>query len=1434
MIKRNRGLTFCALACLSSALCAHADNPMLVGEHVSVGQKVTELVGPGPSGEEFYYASYIYEATGDTFDLVSVNPLTGAMRVYSGPSEEGARGMALGPDGKIYLGTVWNAKIMEFDPRTGAITDHGRPGGAYAETYIPEITLGSDGNIYAGTYPNAKLVRYNPTTQVVEDLGKVGAADDMYMFGVVGSTNGYVFGGTGSVNAKIVAYRIATGEKRVLLESNKPGFGRIYRGQRPDENVYAKFEDGRMYRLNGFDPPVSVTGFSTEPKNKFSDGSQIKLPVGGFGDITVTRGSTTVTFPFTYGGKPRFIMTFTTLASGPTIYGSGILDFNFFAIQESAFNNIGWFGGGEAYRMIPNTESSKVIIAAYSALAPLMLYDPAEKFQPGSNPILVGSGAIDSTWRPEALIVGSDNIAYAGARPAYGKVGGPLVKWDLNSHIIDVSVPIENESPYSLVKVGTKIVGGTRIENGAGTTPIETQATLFVWNPDTRLVEHQIKMPGTDVRDLIEKEGIVYGFSGSRLFRFNPNTKELNIGGYTAVWPLTQSVTIMPDGNIWGVAASGIFKVDPATDVVSIVRSTTSLGLPITAGFAAKGTDLYFGSGSKLYKYTIPFTESFDPTPPTLTITTPTTGTTITFPKTMSVKATATDNIGVSKVWFFQNGSVVSTDTTVPYEHPWTMADTDNGTYTWMAKAFDAAGNSAFSAPVVVTVSMDDQSPTAPTGLTAAGGVRSVDLVWTASTDAGGSGLKGYALDVSTESSFASYLPGWENKFLGLVVSTRVAGLEADTVYYTRLRAQDNRGNLSGNSLSVSTRTSVLKGEFPLMDGWLWARGALSKSGDTWTYTESTDSGGHYVYKRTTSGLSSSDTLRFSVMVKATASPARDVDLMMYNTDATSNRATAQCALSGAGAVTSVTGGEARAVIGSINALGEGWYLCSVSAKLDGRSGSNLTFFVWGKSGGTSSYAGDPSAGFQFKNPLVVILPEDTEPPTVAIATPTADTTFTAPRTVPVKVTAYNNVGVAKVWFLRNGVVVSTDTAAPYEYSWPVTAANNGAYTWSAAAFDAMGNSATSALIPVTVAIDITPPSAPGSLTASEISSTTLRLSWSSATDNVGVAGYLVQRGTTTIATLAGSVTSFVDSGLSSNTLYRYTVTAFDAAGYVSPLSNELSVSTRRLPLISPLGTVHHTTNRSVELGWEAVAGASRYTLAAGRSKTTESFDAQEESTEGKGSLSGLTANTTYYVYLKACDEEECSPYSFVDAVVTLANVPLLSNAERKGNEIELTIDAQGNPAGTRYRVEMRKGTGEFSPHSEATSLSPVISGLNSGETYHFRVVAINHQGLLTVPSNAQEVILPPDTVDSVRAYPIPYRPGRGADGITFDRLPEETTVRIFSIDGRPVKTLTTSPLGHVLWDLTNDDGSPVTSGTYVVLIEKNGSNKRFKVVVQK
>ncbi len=77
---------------------------------------------------------------------------------------------------------------------------------------------------------------------------------------------------------------------------------------------------------------------------------------------------------------------------------------------------------------------------------------------------------------------------------------------------------------------------------------------------------------------------------------------------------------------------------------------------------------------------------------------------------------------------------------------------------------------------------------------------------------------------------------------------------------------------------------------------------------------------------------------------------------------------------------------------------------------------------------------------------------------------------------------------------------------------------------------------------------DITPPSSPGSLTVSEITTTSGKLSWTASSDNVGVTGYKIYQ---TGLGLIGTVTTlfFTATGLSGNTAYTFTVKAVDNAG---------------------------------------------------------------------------------------------------------------------------------------------------------------------------------------------------------------------------------------------------------------------------------------------
>jgi hypothetical protein len=91
---------------------------------------------------------------------------------------------------------------------------------------------------------------------------------------------------------------------------------------------------------------------------------------------------------------------------------------------------------------------------------------------------------------------------------------------------------------------------------------------------------------------------------------------------------------------------------------------------------------------------------------------------------------------------------------------------------------------------------------------------------------------------------------------------------------------------------------------------------------------------------------------------------------------------------------------------------------------------------------------------------------------------------------------------------------------------------------------------------------DVTPPTAPASLTATVLSRSQINLGWQAATDNVGVAIYHVYRDGVLIASVTAS--SFADSGLARETRYCYRVTALDLAGNESTASNQACATTPR------------------------------------------------------------------------------------------------------------------------------------------------------------------------------------------------------------------------------------------------------------------------------
>src|SRR5437870_2842846 len=92
-----------------------------------------------------------------------------------------------------------------------------------------------------------------------------------------------------------------------------------------------------------------------------------------------------------------------------------------------------------------------------------------------------------------------------------------------------------------------------------------------------------------------------------------------------------------------------------------------------------------------------------DVTPPTVSMTAPAAG--VTIAGTVTVSANASDNVGVAGVQFRLDGVNLGAEVTAaPYTLSWTTTTTTNGAHALTSVARDAAGNTATSAGVSVTV----------------------------------------------------------------------------------------------------------------------------------------------------------------------------------------------------------------------------------------------------------------------------------------------------------------------------------------------------------------------------------------------------------------------------------------------------------------------------------------------------------------------------------------------------------------------------------------------------------------------------------------------------------------------------------------------------------------------------------------------------------
>ena len=232
-----------------------------------------------------------------------------------------------------------------------------------------------------------------------------------------------------------------------------------------------------------------------------------------------------------------------------------------------------------------------------------------------------------------------------------------------------------------------------------------------------------------------------------------------------------------------------------------------------------------------------------------------------------------------------------------------------------------------------------------------------------------------------------------------------------------------------------------------------------------------------------------------------------------------------------------------------------------------------------------------------------------------------------------------------------------------------------------------------------------------------------------------------------------GAVTSYTDSGLVPGETYYYRVIAVDAGGNESVPSNVDSAIATDLPPAAPTGllAVAGVGEGEIDVSWDASTESDfdHYRL---ERNTDPGFGPGSDSFDWTLTAfpdSGLIPGETYYYRVIAVDagENESDP-SIVDSAVATDLPPaaptgLAAVSGAGEGEIDVSWNASPDPDFDHYRLERNTDPG-FGPGSDPFDLPAAFfpdSGLVPGETYYYRVMAVDAGGNPSDPSSVGSAV---------------------------------------------------------------------------------------------
>lgn len=496
----------------------------------------------------------------------------------------------------------------------------------------------------------------------------------------------------------------------------------------------------------------------------------------------------------------------------------------------------------------------------------------------------------------------------------------------------------------------------------------------------------------------------------------------------------------------------------------TVSGTTITATVPTNANAAPPGYYLLFMLNSAGTPAIAPFIRIIpapDVVPPTVAVTSPSSGAALTGPVT--VTANASDNQDVAEVQFQVDGqNIGAADTTTPYSTTWNTGQQTNGAHTVTAIARDAAGNSAVSAGVPVTLS------------NVAGGSKTFGhAVVGGLIDTGAFNyVNAWRFVMPNESGTASSLSVYINSPVSAAPNNQfqVAVYADQNGVPGALLASTASRAIVADSWNTVPLTVALQ---PNVAYWLgYNTNAASAAGNNVRL----DAGaiGQMAWRAQTFGTWP------AAFGQASGQNAYQGSIfLIYDASGTMPRLGFTSPAEGA-TVAGSSVNVSYAITGDATAVSQVVYSLDGGAAMTDPAPFDGLFPLTGLTPGAHTLAGYLGNASQTKISgsdatalhFTVALPDSTFP-AVSLTAPTTGTTSTGNTTVSAN--ASDNIGVASVQFQVDGQNIgAADTTAPYSIVWDTTTVSNGMRTLTAIARDAAGNATTSA--PVTVTVSNTAP----------------------------------------------------------------------------------------------------------------------------------------------------------------------------------------------------------------------------------------------------------------------------------------------------------------------------------------------------------------------